>query len=81
MTAEIVSLYESNMRDIPATLREIADEIEEGKYGNVGCAGLVILGDTMEMFGMGEDSDVPSVNILFNAACLRFAKTLEEHGK
>lgn len=77
----VVPIYNSNFRQVPETLRFIAKEIEAGKYGDVGCAGLVIVGDTMEMFGMGEDADAPSVALLFQAALLRFAKSIEEKGK
>lgn len=79
--AEIVTLYKSNMRDVPATLREIADEIEAGKYGNVGCAGLAIMGDKVEAFGMGEDSDGCSIAMLFHAAFARMSRSIEEHGQ
>lgn len=74
-------LYESNHRDVVKTLRAIADQIEEGKFGAVGSAGVVILGDTLEVFGMGEDSEAPSVGLLLHAGFLRLSKALEEHGR
>lgn len=79
--AEVVTLYESNHRDPVATLREIADEIERGDYGSVGSAGLVILGDTMEVFGMGEDAEAPSVALLLHAGFMRMSRAVEEHGR
>lgn len=78
--AEVVTLYDSNIRDVPATLRNIADSIEAGEYGHVGCAGLVILGDTMEVFGMGSDSPAPSVGLLLHSGFMRLSMALEEHG-
>jgi hypothetical protein len=78
---EIVTLYKSNMRDPVATLRAIADAIEAGKHGGVGCVAVALMGDTFEIFGMGPDSEGPSVALLFQAATLRFAKTIEEHGR
>jgi hypothetical protein len=50
------TLYESNMRDVPKTLRKIAKEIEAGEYGNVHEAALVL--DTAKqsnfvVFGFG----------------------------
>ena len=77
----VVSLYESNYRDPAATLRKIADEIESGDYGEVGCIGVALLGDTMEVFGAGQDSEAPSVALLLHAAFMRLSRSLEDHGK
>lgn len=78
---KVVQLYESNIRDPAATLRKIADEIEAGDFGPVGCAALVILGDTMEVFSMGEDSEAPAAGMLLHAGFMRLSKYIEEHGK
>lgn len=78
---KIVELYGSNIRDPVATLRRIADDIEAGVYGSVGSAGLVLLGDTMEVFGFGPDSEAPSVALLLHAGFLRLSKSVEEHGR
>jgi hypothetical protein len=51
MMAEVVTLYQNNFRDPVFSLRAIADEIDEGKYGEVGCVGIVVMGDTTEVFG------------------------------
>jgi hypothetical protein len=77
----VVSLYESNYRDPAATLRVIADDIEAGKYGEVGCVGVALIGDTMEVFGAGADSEAPSVAMLLHAAFMRLSRSIEEHGK
>lgn len=79
--SEVVSLYDSNFRDPAATLRKIADEIDAGTYGPVGCAALVVMADTVEVFGMGEDSGAPSVAMLFHAGFMRLARAVEEHGQ
>lgn len=81
MTAEIHTIYNSNMRDPVATLRKIADQIEAGDYGSVGCAGLVLLGDKMKVFGMGEDSEGPSVGMLLHAGFSMISDSLKEHGR
>lgn len=81
MSAEVVTLYESNFRHPVATLRKIADDIEAGRYGEVGCIGVVLLGDTMEVFGAGTDSEAPSVGLLLHAGFLRMSKAIEEHGR
>lgn len=79
--AEVVTLYETNARDPVATLRRIADEIEAGEFGAVGAVGLVLLGDTMEVFGMGEDFEAPSIALLLHAGFMRLSKAVEEHGR
>lgn len=81
MTAELVVLNESNFRDPAATLRAIADEIEQGVYGEVGAAGLVLLGNKMEVFGMGPDSEAPSVALLLHAGFQKLSRAVEEHGR
>ena len=78
---KVVELYQSNFRDPVATLRVIADEIEAGKYGDVGSVGLVLLGDTMQVFGAGEDSEPCSVALLLYSGFLRMSMEVEKHGK
>lgn len=78
---KVVSLHESNYRDPVATLRKIADEIEAGDFGSVGCVAVTILGDTMEVFGMGPDSEAPSVALLLHAGFLRLSGAIEMHGR
>lgn len=81
MSADIHTLYNSNMRDPVATLRKIADQIEAGDYGDVGCAGLVLLGNRMEVFGMGSDSEAPSVGLLLHAGFSLLSDAIKEHGR
>lgn len=78
---KVVTLKDSNYRDSVATLRKIADEIEAGDFGGVGCAAVVLLGDTMEVFGMGPDSEAPAVALLLHAGFLRLAGAVEMHGR
>ena len=35
MSAEIVTLHEKSLQDIPAQLRALADSVEAGEYGEV----------------------------------------------
>ena len=57
---KVVSIYEENIRDIPAMLRRLADNIEkgEGKYEDV--AGVVTVmrhsDYSVEVFGHGEEN-------------------------
>lgn len=76
----VKTLYDSNFRDVPATLRHIADQIEAGKYGTVGSVGLVLLGDTLEVFGIGPDSEAPSTALILNAGALKLTMPIVHHG-
>jgi len=78
---KVVTLRESNFRDPAAEMRKIADDIEAGEYGEVGSVGVVLLGDTMEVFGFGPDSEAPSVALLLHAGFMRLSKSVEEHGQ
>jgi hypothetical protein len=78
---KVVSIHDTNFRDPAATLRNIADEIESGKYGNVGSVGLCLLGDTFEVFGMGVDSETPSIALMLHAGFMRLSGAIEGHGK
>lgn len=81
MVAEVATLYESNYRDPVAVLRGLADEIEAGDYGEVGCIGVALLGDTFEVFGAGPDSDGTSVAAVLHAGFMRLVGAIERHGR
>lgn len=51
----VETLYESNSRDVVATLRLIASEIESGEYGDVHEAALVLHGNGLYVFGLGKN--------------------------
>jgi hypothetical protein len=76
----VKTIYESNFRDVPATLRRIADEIEAGNYGEVSCVGLALLGDSLEVFGIGPDSEAPSVALVLNAGVMKLTMPVLHHG-
>ena len=79
--AEVITLYESNVRNIPAVLRELADSIEAGKYGEVGEAAFVLMGDTLEVFGWGNLQDGCSSAVLLQAGAMRIVREVERHGR
>lgn len=81
MTLNVVELFDSNFRDPVANLRKIADRMEAGEYGPVGTCALVVMGDQMEVFGMGPESEGAGVALLLHAAFLRLAQAVESHGK
>lgn len=78
---EAVPLFPSNFRDPVATLRKLADDIEAGVYGPVGCVGAVVLADQMHVFGMGPDSEAPSVALLLHAGFMDMSRALADHGR
>jgi len=78
---KIVTLYETNHRDPVATLRRIADEIEAGTFGAVGCIGVVIMADQLHVFGAGIDSDAPSVVCVLQAGVGALLDTIVHHGR
>ena len=54
MTASLHVLPVPGMQDVPALLRNIADAIEAGEYGAVSEGALVLAGDSIEVFGLGD---------------------------
>ena len=76
----VVTLRESNYRQVVPTLRAIADEIERGEHGEVSCAALVVFGDELKVFGAGPDSEAPTVALLLHAGFNSFSRAIEQHG-
>ncbi len=81
MSADIRVIYKSNFRDPAATLRVIANEIDEGKFGEVGQFALVLLGDTCEVFTGGHDTGPCDAAVLLQAGAHRLVKSIAEHGR
>lgn len=77
----LVTLFKSNRRDPVAVLRAIADNIEAGKYGEVGAVGVVVKGNTVEVFGAGTEDNVTNTGMLLHAGFLRLALVVERHGR
>jgi hypothetical protein len=77
----VVNFPVPDYRDPVKALRNLANQIEAGDFGEVTSCGVVIFGDAMEVFGSGEDSPASTIALLFNAAALRFARSIEEHGR
>lgn len=81
MPAEVVTLRETNFRQAAQTMRVIADEIDAGTYGRVASVAIVILGDKLDVFGCGPESEAASISLMLRAGSLRMERALEEHGK
>lgn len=63
---KVVTLYDSNHRDVPKTLRRIADGISQGDEGNVVEASVVIRRDdgTVDVFAIGDANETSAVALL-----------------
>lgn len=78
---KIVEFPITPLADVPAKLRQLADDIEQNRYGPVGSCGVAILGDTFEVFGFGEDGNGPAITSLFQAGITRLTAHIERHGQ
>lgn len=78
--AEVKTIYQSNMRDIPAMLRLLAQDIETGKLGAVEGVTTVIRGREFEVRAWGDKSSIEH-SIAHCSAALQFLNchTLAEH--
>lgn len=76
---KVVTLYDTNFRDPAATLREIANNIEKGEYGGVGCCAVALMGNRLEIFGMGPDSEATTIHLVFCAAAQKLQETLLDY--
>ena len=73
----LVVLRDTNLLDIPATLRRIADEIESGKYGPAECGVFVLdTARTIEVFYMGSGEAGPNAHLLLHAGAGKMIKTV-----
>ena len=68
----VVTLQETNFRNIPATLRNIAKEIELGCYGDVKDACLILDGTHIDVFHAG-GGDVGDAVLLMNIGIAKLA--------
>lgn len=79
MIAEVHTLYDASLHDVPAMLRKIADNIEADKYGGIGSAVLVMMGKQLTVHGFGK-ADAGDVSLLLGAAQLKLHKPVADHG-
>lgn len=77
---KLVSIYESNYRDVVAMLRRLADSVEAGKYGDVSEVALVLMGDKMQVFGFGPKTDHTTTHYLLCGGAAKMTKALLDHG-
>lgn len=77
----VVVLHEHNYRQAAPTLRAIADEIERGELGKVGCVVVALLGDQLEVFAAGPEADATSAACLLQAGANKLIAAIVGHGK
>lgn len=80
MTVTLVPMRDYTLRDAPAILRKIADEVEAGHYGEVGEIAAVIMGDKTYTFGFGPTQDGTSTFALLSAGALQLVRAIADHG-
>lgn len=62
------------LRDVPATLRAIAQEIEDGKYGQVNGLAIVLDAVGLHTFYMGEGEAGPQFMLMLELGQARMAR-------
>ncbi len=68
---KVITLQSSNFRDVPQTLRNIADGIESGDYGDVLQMALVLQGSRLDVFHAGQ-GDAESAHLLLACGQRKF---------
>lgn len=77
MVAEVVSLRDYTLRDIPAVLRKIADQVESGEFPSAeSCALVMVMEDGIDVFAFGEVSSPGDAHMILHAGMLRLADSL-----
>lgn len=77
MVAEVITLRTHTVKDVPATLREIASQIETGEYGQIESVALVAVGpDALDVCLCGKASSPGDAHIILHAGMLRLADTV-----
>lgn len=71
-------LRETNLPDVPATLRKIADGIEAGTFGVPhGCA-VVLDAATLHVFFTGNGEAAPNAHLLLHAGAAKMVQAVLE---
>ncbi len=78
---KLVTLRTTNLRDVVATLRRVADNIENGKIGQVDKCVVVTLGETLEVFSMGDQALALEAAAVLHAGAHRLTAMVANHGR
>lgn len=69
--SNLVLMRETNLLDVPATLRNIAAAIEAGSHGNpLGCV-VVLDADALDVFYCGSGEAGPNAHLLLHAGAAK----------
>lgn len=67
----------SEYKDPAKMLRNLANDIEAGEFGEVTCIAIATFGDAgLEVFGGGSDSVGPTIAMMFQAASMKMCQSL-----
>lgn len=77
---KVVKLFEVPFDDVAAKLRKLADRIEAEEFGGVTTCAVLVMGDTLEIFGLGEDGAMPTIVTLCMAAVQKVCNPIAYHG-
>jgi hypothetical protein len=78
---KVVELYSSNFRDVAETLRKVADEVDAGEFGAIGCCAIAMLGDQLEVIACGPDAEGPSAATVLWAGGMKLMNRMVHHGE
>ena len=78
MTATLHVLRETNLLNVPATLRNIADSIEAGMFGDVKGAALVLDADKVDVFYTGTGEAGANAHLLFSIGAAKMVNAVLE---
>jgi hypothetical protein len=73
---EPVVMRQTNLKDVSATLRIIADAIDSNEYGDVRAAVVVLDAFKLELFFMGEGEAGPETHLLLGVGQHKMAKMI-----
>jgi hypothetical protein len=71
MTGNLRVLRETNLQDVPATLRNIAAGIEAGEFGTPQACTVVLDADSLQVFYMGTGEAAPNAHLLLHAGAAK----------
>jgi|GEM_PF-6878664 len=77
--APVVTIHPHTLRDVPAVLRSIADRIEGGEFGDATQCAVVLNGDMLEIFAIG-DCDPTDAHYLLCCGAARMQEPLLRKG-
>lgn len=68
MSLKVVEFPKNSLADIPAKLRDLADAIEEGHFGEAQACVLVLHAQTLGVFALGTEADGTTAHYLLACA-------------